>query len=140
MFAQGDHMRQAGLVALAVATMAVSVCDAQEFDFRDADRPPYDQRLSVDELSSDTIDVTLLDVRLIEDFEADPQLSPGADYRNPETITAWVSELPKDKPVVVYCVRGKWVSQKAADYLSKQGLEVYSLEGGIEAWKQAQSK
>jgi rhodanese-related sulfurtransferase len=43
--------------------------------------------------------------------------------------------LPKDGVVVVYCVHGKWVSQKAANYLQDQGFEVYALDGGIEHWK-----
>ena len=59
---------------------------------------------------------------------------PGAIRRDPEAIADWVSSLPKDRPVVVYCVKGKWVSQKAATYLSKHGFDVRSLDGGIDAW------
>ena len=105
-----------------------------EFDFRDADRPTFEKRLSVAELL-DKSDVIVLDVRLSEDFESDPQLIPGALRRDPELISAWASDLPVDKSIVTYCVRGKWVSQKAATYLEAQGFNVRSLEGGIEAWK-----
>lgn len=34
----------------------------------------------------------------------------------------------------MYCVKGKWVSQKAAKYLSEHGFDVRSLDGGIDAW------
>ena len=79
----------------------------------------------------------MLDVRLQEDFDADPVLIPQARYKDPENIVEWVGEMtPADGPVLVYCVRGKWVSQKAANYLNDRGFEVYSLDGGIEAWKQ----
>ena len=111
---------------------------AQEtFEFRNDERPTYSKTISVDELHAARGEeaVLILDVRLEEDYAADPQLIPGALYKNPETITEWASELPKDTKVVVYCVRGKWVSQKAASYLSDQGRDVVSLEGGIEAFK-----
>jgi hypothetical protein len=57
----------------------------------------------------------LPDVRLIEDYEADPILIPKARYRNPENIEQWFSELPTDAEGVVYCVRGNWVSQHETD-------------------------
>jgi rhodanese-related sulfurtransferase len=34
---------------------------------------------------------------------------------------------------VVHCVKGKWVSQKAAAYLGEHGFDVRSLNGGIDA-------
>jgi Fe-Mn family superoxide dismutase len=61
-------------------------------------------------------------------------LIPGAIRRDPEGIADRAGKLPKDKPVVVYCVKGKWVSQKAATYLSEHGFDVRSLDGGINAW------
>ena len=75
-----------------------------------------------------------MDVRLREDFDANPTMIAGAIRRDPEGIADWVSALTRDKPVVVYCVKGKWVSQKAATYLSEQGFDVRSLDGGIAAW------
>ena len=78
----------------------------------------------------------VLDVRLIEDFESDPVLVSDAMYQTPDDIQQWTAQMsPSDGPVVVYCVAGKWVSQKAANYLQDQGFEVYSLEGGIQGWK-----
>ena len=107
-------------------------------NFRNDDRPTFDRRVSVSDLESlrDEADVTVLDVRLIENFEADPLMIPGASYKNPDEIAQWAGSLPDDGKIVVYCVRGKWVSQKAATILERKGYDVYSLEGGIEAWKQ----
>jgi len=108
------------------------------YDFRGNDRPPYEQRVSPATLEDmHRNGARIVDVRLREDFSADPVLLPDASYRDPDDITRWAGEMsPLDGPVIVYCVRGKWVSQKAANYLNDRGFEVYSLDGGIEAWKQ----
>lgn len=123
------------------AALALAACAGNEaFVFRNDERPQYDRTLSPAELQSAAQDegVVLLDVRLREDFDASPTLIPGATYRDPESIARWSSALPRDAKVVVYCVKGKWVSQKAAHYLRQQGYDVYSLSGGIEGWKAAQ--
>lgn len=121
---------------LVTATAASQQSD--NYVFRNDDRPTFDDAVSVGDLHDlqGAKNVVLLDVRLLEDFEADPVLIPGAEYKNPEDIVAWSSALPEDAKVVVYCVKGKWVSQKVAHYLDEKGFEVASLEGGIEAWKQ----
>ena len=126
------------ILPVALLTVAAASAGAQEsFEFRGDDRPTYSETISVEELAAARDDEALivLDVRLEEDYAADPQLIPGALYKNPDAITEWASELPKDAKIVVYCVRGKWVSQKAATYLSDRGHDVVSLEGGIEAFK-----
>ena len=118
--------------------LLVAACaGAPDYVFRDAERPAYERNLSVDELHSarDGDDYLVLDVRLEEDYAANPVLIPGALYRNPESIDEWSSGLPRDATIVVYCVKGRWVSQKAAAYLDEQGFNVYSLDGGIEAWQ-----
>jgi rhodanese-related sulfurtransferase len=111
---------------------------SESFDFRGAERPQHQKSISVTELDAASADtpLTILDVRLAEDFAADPQLLPDALYRDPELIEAWAGTLPRDTKVIVYCVRGKWVSHKAADFLDRKGLDVYVLEGGLEAWQQ----
>ena len=110
---------------------------AGAYDFRGEDRPTYDETVSPDELVAHRMQGgTIVDVRLKEDFDGDPVLIPGAVYRNPESIQDWADQMsPIDGPVVVYCVRGKWVSQKAATYLESKGFDVFSLDGGIEGWK-----
>jgi rhodanese-related sulfurtransferase len=110
----------------------------KDFEFRNDYRPSFDQTISIEQLlnSQGTSKTTILDVRLAEDFAKDPILIPGAIYKNPEELSTWIAQLDKDKEVVVYCVAGKWVSQKVAHVLSQSGIRVQSLEGGIKAWKQ----
>jgi rhodanese-related sulfurtransferase len=95
--------------------------------------------ISVDELERALEDKEtaprVIDVRLREDFEADPVLIAGASWRDPNAIDAWVEELSRETPVVVYCVRGHWVSQAATKKLRDMGRNVLQLSGGLEAWK-----
>jgi len=123
-----------------IAIFAANVTGADDYVFRNGERPVYDDVITVDQLRREeqSSKIVLIDVRLSEDYEADPVLIPGAIYRNPEDIEVWSEELPADSKIVVYCVKGKWVSQKAASYLNDRGMDVRSLAGGIEAWKQAQ--
>ncbi len=127
----------------AILVFLVAGCaPAQVYDFRDNHRPAYEQTVTSDELRhmQDNGALTVLDVRLAEDFDAHPTLIPGATYRDPARIARWSSALPKDRPVVVYCVGGRWVSQKAAQYLADEGYDVYSLEGGIEDWERTDKR
>lgn len=134
-------MRNTSL-AVALSLMFLGACSASsDYDFRDQNRPTYDDTVTIDDITAlrGNPKVKLLDVRLLEDYQANSVLIPGATYMNPENIETWSSELPMDSKVVVYCVKGKWVSQKAANYLSDRGIETYSLEGGIEAWQQTEN-
>lgn len=108
-----------------------------DFIFRNDNRPEYKKNISLDQLNEmqKNEKIVLLDVRLTEDFALDPILIPGAEYKNPENISKWASTLPKNKKIVLYCVKGAWVSQKAATYLDEQGYDVSTLNGGIQEWK-----
>jgi thiosulfate sulfurtransferase len=83
------------------------------------------------------IDVTLVDVRRAAAREADPRLIPGAVWRDPEQVAAWAKELPREKPVVVYCVHGREVSAGVVERLRELGFDAALLEGGFEGWKAA---
>jgi len=109
------------------------------FVFRNTDRPTFDEQITVPQLLKKLGDkrLILLDVRLKEDFDKEPTLIPGATYMDPEYLPEWSASLSSDSKVVVYCVAGKWVSQKVAFMLSEQGLDVSTLSGGIKAWKQS---
>lgn len=105
------------------------------YNFRDSDRPVFERTVAPQDVAS-LIEqgARLIDVRLTEDFAASSDKIPGALYRNPEAIMTWAGDLSGDAPVIVYCVKGKWVSQKAATYLASHNINVYSLEGGIDGW------
>lgn len=106
------------------------------YDFRDEARPDYTRVVTPDQMAADEApEYQVIDVRLQEDFETSPDMIPGATRLDPEEIANWSETLDAETPVVVYCVKGGWVSQKAATYLADQGYDVLSLEGGIQAWE-----
>lgn len=80
-------------------------------------------------------DVTLLDVRRKADYDADKETIPGAVWRDPEKVEEWSKELPRDKDVIIYCVRGGSVSNKVLDELLARKIQASFIEGGIAAWK-----
>ena len=44
--------------------------------------------------------------------------------------------VPHGRPVVTVCNAGR-MSEKAADFLTDRGIDVYSLAGGMKAWSMA---
>jgi len=93
------------------------------------------KRISIDEAKAfiDAGDVTIADVR-------DPGSHQAGNIANSinilqDTIDEFLATADKDKPLIVYCYHGH-SSQGAADYFSEQGfVEVYSVDGGFEAWR-----
>ncbi len=80
--------------------------------------------------------IAVLDVRRKSDYEAAPQKIENAPWYDPEKIEAWINGIPKDKEVIVYCVKGGSVSQSVADRLQNGQRNVKFLEGGIKAWNE----
>ena len=79
----------------------------------------------------------LLDVRRAGVFEKAEAMIPGARWCDPGAVSAWATELPKDRDVVVYCVYGHEVGRATAMRLRAAGLKARYLEGGIDGWKSA---
>lgn len=79
----------------------------------------------------------ILDVRKRPAFEASGEMIPGAEWRDPFEIDAWMGALDKDMPLVIHCVHGHEVSQNAAKALREAGFEARVLDGGIEGWREA---
>jgi rhodanese-related sulfurtransferase len=82
-------------------------------------------------------DVLILDVRRKPDYEADQQAIPGAVWRDPEQVDEWIKDLPGEKEVVIYCVRGGSVSKSVAARLLDGKVDVRYIEGGLSAWKES---
>ena len=82
-------------------------------------------------------EVVLLDVRRKADYEAAPQTIGSGVWRDPEKVDEWSDEIPRDRPVVAYCVKGGAVSQSVADRLKKIELET-PMYDALYAWRQAQ--
>lgn len=86
-------------------------------------------------MASDTDTPLILDVRHDDDCERYTSRIADTDWRDSFKVTEWVRDLPKDKPVVVYCMYGFWVSQKVAKELRAEGIDARSLNGGVTAWR-----
>ena len=80
-------------------------------------------------------DVVILDVR--EQDELDAGHIPGALFIPMSEIQGRLSEVPKDKTVIVQCRSGNRSSQ-VTDYLQQQGFtNVRNMAGGINQWQAA---
>ncbi|EHM01308.1 hypothetical protein HMPREF9946_02045 [Acetobacteraceae bacterium AT-5844] len=75
----------------------------------------------------------LLDVRIEEDYAADPRLFPASLRREARDVTAWMADYA-GQHVVVACQRGLKLSQGVAAWLRHGGARAEVLEGGFEAW------
>ena len=82
----------------------------------------------------------LIDVRRAADRATSLEQLPDATWFDPSNITGWSEALPRDKEIVLYCVRGGAVSNSVVDALQAQGLKARYIEGGIEGWKAAGGK
>lgn len=81
--------------------------------------------------------IQLVDVRTPEEF-ADKRINDATNINvNDADFEAKLSKLDKSKPLYLYCLAGAR-SSKAAATASKLGFkEVYNLEGGMNAWLNA---
>lgn len=83
-------------------------------------------------------EVQLLDVRTQEEFNqghlADAM---NADWNEKDEFVRRIEAMDKDQPVYIYCLSGRR-SAAAASLLREKGFsQVTEMEGGINAWKQA---
>ena len=82
----------------------------------------------------------MFDVRRESDYAASNETIPGALWKNPDKIDAWIGAVPRTLDVVIYCVRGGAVSNDVVDRLQAAGVKARFIEGGLEAWKAAGGK
>lgn len=78
-------------------------------------------------------DIILIDVREPDEHEA---FNIGGHLISLADIMSHANEIPKDKPVVLYCkmgIRSKIAIQRLSDKYSFTNL--VNLTGGMEAWK-----
>jgi rhodanese-related sulfurtransferase len=78
----------------------------------------------------------LVDVRINEDFAADPRLIPGAMRRSHCDVQDWASSLT-GQSVVVICNEGRKLSEGTAAWLRYCNVTAEILEGGQVAWNKA---
>ena len=76
----------------------------------------------------------LLDVCLADDMARRHDKLPGAEFLISEQISEWIDRLPKDRPIVAYCIYGFQVSGDAVAELRRRGFAARHLSGGIAGW------
>lgn len=97
--------------------------------------------ITVSELKNRVTDgknVCVIDVRRRTDFEKSPEMIAGASWQDPEKVEEWITAVPRDQDLVVYCVKGGSVSQSVADTLQKSHPHVQFLQGGILGWQEGE--
>ncbi len=84
-------------------------------------------------IESDT--VTVLDIRDPGSY-AEAHI-PGALALDSDSVQTFIKETPRNRTILVCCYHGN-SSKGAAAFLTEQGFtDVYSIDGGFEAWRQA---
>jgi rhodanese-related sulfurtransferase len=79
----------------------------------------------------------LIDVRIDEDFAADPRLIPGASRRSHRNVSDWSPAL-YGCSVVVICHKGEKLSEGTAAWLRHNGVAAEVLEDGHAGWTKAE--
>jgi rhodanese-related sulfurtransferase len=79
----------------------------------------------------------LVDVRIHEDFAADPRLIPGAVRRSHLEAQDWASRMT-GQSVVIICNKGQKLSEGTAALLRCSSVEAEVLEGGHLGWTAAE--
>ncbi len=79
----------------------------------------------------------LVDVRIDEDFAADPRLIPGAVRHSHLDVQSWASWMT-GQSVVVVCNKGQKLSEGTAAWLRSCNVSAEVLEGGHVGWREAE--
>jgi Fe-Mn family superoxide dismutase len=79
--------------------------------------------------------VHVIDVRPRHYATRSHEILDGAVWRDPERVDEWIGELPKNEPVVTFCVYGFHIGCETAETLRKAGIDARYMEGGHFAWK-----
>ncbi|RTR38265.1 thiosulfate sulfurtransferase GlpE [Shewanella canadensis] len=87
------------------------------------------------QLSESSPDIQIADIRDAASFESG-HVAGSINLSN-ENLASFIAEADMDLPLIVICYHGI-SSQSAAQYLVEQGFDqVYSLDGGYQAWQEA---
>lgn len=102
---------------------------------------PKNLYLSAEEVLSLTHQLYIVDLRDgCGGAGADDDLSaglPGAKTVSGKALLEGTADLPKNRPILLYCQFGMIRSVVAATQLRKEGYDVYFLQNGFSGWKKA---
>ncbi len=102
--------------------------------------PPQEEaRISAEELKAslardDDRRPFLLDLCLSRDLPRRTDMLAGATMRAPAALPRWVEQLPRNRPIAVYCVCGFQISGTSVTELRRRGYDARAVVGGITAW------
>ena len=102
--------------------------------------PPQEEaRISAEELKAALDDgddrrPVLVDLCLPKDLPRRTDMLARATLHNPSALPRWIEDLPRDRPIAVYCICGFQVSGQAVTELRRRGYGARALVGGITAW------
>ena len=77
----------------------------------------------------------IFDVRTDDDLGSDPWLIPSSIRRGYRRVAEWGPEMTKLS--IVFCQRGQKLGHGVGAHLKAMGTQAEVLEGGFEAWRDA---
>ena len=120
--------------------LAIGECTGEDELFLPFGAPAQEEaRISAEELKAALEDIdehrpVLLDLCLPRDLPRRRDMLVGASMHAPGALPRWIEELPRGRPIVVYCICGFQVSGTAVTELRRRGYAARALVGGITAW------
>ena len=84
-----------------VMALAISLMLAFTWSCSSGEKPPLLDRETIKSWLSNP-EVIILDVRAPKDWNVSDKKIPGAVRREPDEVTIWAANLPKNKQIVLY--------------------------------------
>jgi superoxide dismutase, Fe-Mn family len=120
--------------------MAIGEATGEDEFFLPFGAPAQEEaRISAEDLKAALEDAedrrpVLLDLCLPVDLPRRTDMLAGASFHAPGALPRWVQELPRGRPIAVYCICGFQVSGRTVTELRRRGYDARALVGGITAW------
>ncbi|MCB0384081.1 MAG: rhodanese-like domain-containing protein [Bdellovibrionales bacterium] len=81
-------------------------------------------------------EVCLIDVRRPDEFEGELGHIPGAELLTLDYLPMQISQLPKDKTMVIVCRSGNRSGHAAAFLVENGFTSVFNMKGGMILWNE----
>ncbi len=118
-------------MALAISLMLAFTCSCGS-----GEKPPLLDRETIKSWLSNP-EVIILDVRAPKDWNPSDKKIKGAVRQDPDEVTIWAANLPKDKKIVLYCQKEGTIIRVARKLNDLGFKQVLALKGGWSEWDKA---